>query len=104
MYIKSKDYVVKHNKDVIPRCCRPQWLPGAVSEGRAAEVLQRAALRVLVPVRQVPGRPHLPDGGGGRALLLRDPDADLGLAHAAHPVHHTRTLPGITFLTSKTVQ
>lgn len=67
-----------------------QRLIGAAVEGGAAEVFQRAALRVLVPVREVSGVPRGGAGGGGHLLLRRDPDVDLCVADAADPLHHPR--------------
>lgn len=69
-----------------------QRLFGAAFEGGAAAVFQRAALRVLVPVREVSGVPRGGAGGGGHLLLHRDPDVDLCVADAADPLHHTRML------------
>lgn len=66
-----------------------QRLLRAAFEGRAAAVFQRAALRVLVPVREVSGVSRGGAGGGGHLLLHRDPDVDLCLADAADPVHHS---------------
>lgn len=67
-----------------------QRFAGAVAEGRTAEVRQRSALRVLVPVRQVAGVPRGGDGRGGHLLLHRDPDVDLSLADAPDSLHGPR--------------
>lgn len=65
-----------------------QWLLGAAFEGRTAKVFYGAAIRVLVPVREVSGVSRGGAGGRGHMLLHRDPDVDLCLADAADPLHH----------------
>lgn len=75
----------------IELACARQRLAGAVAEGRPAAVRQRAALRVLVSVRQVARVPRGGHGGRGRVLLPRaDAHADPGLADASHPRDHPR--------------
>lgn len=75
----------------IELACARQRLAGAVAEGRPAAVRQRAALRVLVSVRQVARVSRGGHGGRGRVLLPRaDAHADPGLADASHPRDHPR--------------